>query len=146
MRETATKPEMGVFDLSMIGTARRIADEGVVSSPMHFNVCLGFESALEAAPQNLCAMRAAIPEGSTWGLTHDGMKDLQILAGALGLGASAIRVGFEDSFYYAPGKTAVTNAELVTVARILVEAMGFEPMTPREARRALDIRSEGLDS
>lgn len=146
MRQTNTVPEMEVFDLSMIGTARRIANEGLVSSPMHFNVCLGFESALEATPQSLCAMRAAIPEGSTWGLTHDGMKDLRILGGALGLGASAIRVGFEDSFYYAPGKTATTNVELVTVARILVEAMGLEPMTPEEARRTLGIESKGLDS
>lgn len=42
--------------------------------------------------------------GSTWGVTHDGMKDLQILAGALGLGASAMRVGFEDSFYSRPAR------------------------------------------
>ncbi|MHC4435424.1 MAG: 3-keto-5-aminohexanoate cleavage protein, partial [Planctomycetota bacterium] len=73
-------------------------------------------------------------------------QDLQILGGALGLGASAIRVGFEDSFYYASGKTATSNVELVTMARILVEAMGFEPMTPDEARRTLGIESEGLDS
>ncbi len=146
MGETETLPELEVFDLSMIGTSVRVADEGVISRPMHFNVCLGFESALEATPENLCAMRAAIPGGSTWGITHDGMKDLQILAGALGLGASAIRVGFEDSFYYAPGKTATTNVELVSKARDLVEAMGAEPMTPEEARRALEISSKGLDS
>jgi len=146
MGETETTPEMEVFDLSMIGTARRIADEGVVSRPMHFNVCLGFESALEATPDNLNAMRAAIGGGSTWGITHDGMKDLQILAGALGLGASAVRVGFEDSFYYAPGKTATTNVELVSRAKALVEAMGLEPMTPEEARRTLEIKSKSLDS
>jgi 3-keto-5-aminohexanoate cleavage enzyme len=146
MRETETLPELEVFDLSMIGTSRRIADEGVVSRPMHFNVCLGFESALEATPENLYAMRSAIGGGSTWGITHDGMKDLQILAGALGLGASAIRVGFEDSFYYAPGKTATTNVELVAKARALVEAMGLEPMTPEEARRTLGMKSKGLDS
>ena len=146
MRETEILPELEVFDLSMIGTCRRVADEGVISRPMHFNLCLGFESALEATPENLCAMRAAIPGGCTWGVTHDGMKDLQILAGALGLGASAIRVGFEDSFYYAPGKTATTNVELVARARDLVEAMGLEPMTPEEARRTLEIKSKGLDS
>jgi 3-keto-5-aminohexanoate cleavage enzyme len=146
MRETETLPELEVFDLSMIGTCRRVAGEGVISRPMHFNLCLGFDSALEATPENLCAMRAAIPSGSTWGVTHDGMNDLQILAGALGLGASAIRVGFEDSFYYAPGKTATTNVELVDRARDLVEAMGLEPMTAEEARRALEISSKGLDS
>lgn len=84
--------------------------------------------------------------GASWGVTHDGMKDFQILTGALGLGALAIRVGFGDSFYYAPGKTATTNVELVTRARALVEAMGLEPMTAEEARRTLEISSKSLDS
>ena len=45
---------------------------------MHFNACLGFESVIEATPENQYAMRAAISGGSTWGITHDGMKDFQI--------------------------------------------------------------------
>lgn len=140
MKETETVPELEVFDLSMIATCGRIADEGLVSRPMHFNICLGFESAIQATPENLYAMQTAIPAGSTWGVTHDGMKDFRILGAALGLGASAVRVGFEDSFYYAPESTATTNAELVTRLRILVEAMGLEPMTAQEARDVLDIR------
>ncbi|MHC4370740.1 MAG: beta-keto acid cleavage family enzyme, partial [Planctomycetota bacterium] len=134
MRETETLPELEVFDLSMIGTCDRIADEGLISRPMHFNICLGFESAIRATPENLYAMQAAIPDGSTWGVTHDGMKDFRILGAALGLGASAVRIGFEDSFYYGPESTATTNFELVTRLRILVEAMGAEPMTAAEAR------------
>ncbi|MHC4301942.1 MAG: beta-keto acid cleavage family enzyme [Planctomycetota bacterium] len=140
MRETETLPELEVFDLSMIGTCDRIADEGLISRPMHFNICLGFESAIRATPENLYAMQAAIPDGSTWGVTHDGMKDFRILGAALGLGASAVRIGFEDSFYYGPESTATTNFELVTRLRILVEAMGAEPMTAAEARAILGIR------
>ncbi len=139
MQETETVPELEVFDLSMIATCGRIADEGLISRPMHFNICLGFESAIQATPENLYAMQAAVPAGSTWGVTHDGMKDLRILGAALGLGAAAVRVGFEDSFYYTPEKTATTNVELVTSVRALVEAMGLEPMTADEARKALDI-------
>ncbi|HUV63960.1 MAG TPA: 3-keto-5-aminohexanoate cleavage protein [Sedimentisphaerales bacterium] len=141
MQETETMPELEVFDLSMIGTCNRIADDGLVSRPMHFNICLGFESAIQATPENLYVMQAALPDGSTWGVTHDGMKDFRILSAALGLGASAVRVGFEDSFYYGPETTAANNVELVSKVRALVEAVGLEPMTPKEARRALDLRS-----
>jgi len=141
MQETETMPELEVFDLSMIGTCNRIADDGFVSRPMHFNICLGFESAIQATPENLYVMQAALPDGSTWGVTHDGMKDFRILSTALGLGASAVRVGFEDSFYYGPETTAANNVELVSKVRALVEAVGLEPMTPEEARRALDLRS-----
>jgi len=140
MQETETVPELEVFDLSMIATCRRIADEGLISRPMHFNICLGFESALQATPESLCAMRAVVGAGATWGITHDGMKDFRMLGAALGLGASVVRVGFEDSFYYTPDKTAKTNVELVTRLRALVEAMGLEPMTAQEARKTLGIR------
>ena len=139
MQETQTVPELEVFDLSMIATCGRIADEGLISRTMHFNICLGFESAIQATPENLYAMQAAVPAGSTWGVIHDGMKDFRILGAALGLGASAVRVGFEDSFYHTPESTAKTNAELVTRLRILVEAMGLEPMTAKEARKKLNI-------
>ena len=140
MQETRTVPELEVFDLSMIATCGKIADEGLISRPMHFNICLGFESAIQATPTNLYAMQAAIGAGATWGLTHDGMKDLRILGAALGMGASAVRVGFEDSFYNTPENTAKTNVELVTRLRILVEAMGLEPMNADEARDMLGIR------
>ena len=140
MQETETVPELEVFDLSMIATCGRIADEGLISGPLHFNICLGFENAIQATPENLYAMKAAVPAGSTWGVTHDGMKDLRILGAALGMGASAVRVGFEDSFYYTPEKTATTNVELVTRLRALVEAMGLEPVTSAEARETLGIR------
>ncbi|HEC03032.1 MAG TPA: 3-keto-5-aminohexanoate cleavage protein, partial [Phycisphaerales bacterium] len=39
MQETETLPELEVFDLSMIATCSRIADEGLISRPMHFNIC-----------------------------------------------------------------------------------------------------------
>jgi 3-keto-5-aminohexanoate cleavage enzyme len=139
MQETQTMPELEVFDLSMIGTCNRVAEEGLLPGPMHFNICLGFESAIQATPENLYVMQAAVPDGATWGVTHDGMNDLSILGAALGLGASVVRVGFEDSFYYAPETAAVTNVELVSKLRNLVEAMGLEPMTPEEAREALAL-------
>lgn len=141
MQESKTMPELEVFDLSMIGTCHRIADEGLVSRPMHFNICLGFESAIQATPENLYVMQAAVPGESTWGLTHDGMKDFRLLGAALGLGALAVRVGFEDSFYYAPDKAASSNVELVSQVKALMETMGLEPMTPKEARQALDLTS-----
>jgi len=140
MQETETLPELEVFDLSMIATCSRIADEGLISRPMHFNICLGFESAIQATPENLHAMQAAVPAGATWGVTHDGMRDFRMLGAALGMGATAVRVGFEDSFYYTPESTAKNNAELVTRLRILVEVMGLEPMTAQEARKTLDVR------
>jgi uncharacterized protein (DUF849 family) len=48
-------------------------------------------------------------------------------------------VGFEDSVFFAPGKRAITNPELVEKAVSLVQQMGFEPASPKEAREMLGI-------
>ena len=62
------------------------------------------------------------------------MDDFSMLACAIGMGANAVRIGFEDSFYYAPGRRAATNAELVERLVALIRCMGCEPATPAEAR------------
>ena len=74
--------------------------------------------------------------GSLGGL-HESMQDFSLLAAAIGMGAAAIRVGFEDSVYYAPGKAAATNAEIVEKIVGLIHQMGLEVATPEEARELL---------
>jgi len=68
------------------------------------------------------------------------MNDLSLLAAAIGSGASAVRVGFEDSVHYAPGNVAQTNVELVEKIVALIRSIGFETTTPDEARRVLKVK------
>jgi 3-keto-5-aminohexanoate cleavage enzyme len=68
------------------------------------------------------------------------MKDFKLLATAIGLGASLVRVGFEDSTFWAPGRAASRNAELVKNLAELVRLLGHEVATPTEARHILGIR------
>jgi 3-keto-5-aminohexanoate cleavage enzyme len=82
-------------------------------------------------------MTSLLKENEEWGMIHDGMKDLSLLATAIGMGARSIRVGFEDSVFYAPGKAAKTNPELVQKAVSLVQQMGYEPAAPKEVRKML---------
>ena len=136
LKETNTIPEMELFDLSMVETCSRLADEGVLERPLHYNFCVGpgGSSILAATGRNLCFLTQLCESGTSWGITHDSMQDFSILACAIGMGANAVRVGFEDSFYHAPGKLARTNAELVEKLVALIRAMGCEPATPDEAR------------
>jgi 3-keto-5-aminohexanoate cleavage enzyme len=67
------------------------------------------------------------------------MHDFALLATAIGVGASVVRVGFEDSPYFAPDKAALTNAELVERIVSLVHQMGFEVAACDEAREILGI-------
>ena len=134
-------PEMELFDLSHVECCTRLADEGVIRRPLHYNFCVGpgGSSNLSATGRNLALLCALTEPGTSWGINHDSMKDFSILACAIGMGANAVRVGFEDSFYYAEGKLARTNAELVERLVTLIRAMGCEPATPAEAREMLEI-------
>jgi 3-keto-5-aminohexanoate cleavage enzyme len=64
---------------------------------------------------------------------------LALLAAAIGMGASVVRVGFEDSVFFAPGKAARTNAELVERMVSLVHQIGYEVANCQEAREILGI-------
>lgn len=140
-REAGVVPEMELFDLSHVECCTRLADEGVIRRPLHYNFCVGpgASSNLSATGRNLALLTALAEPGSSWGVNHDSMRDFSLLACAIGMGANAVRVGFEDSFYYAPGQAAATNAELVRRLVALVRLMGCEPATPAEARQMLEI-------
>ena len=140
MEETRVIPELEVFDVGMMPAVRQLVLEGVLKPPCHFNFCLGFHWALPAVPKSLFFMTSFLKENEEWGVIHDGMNDLSLLATAIGMGARAIRVGFEDSVFYAPGKRAITNPELVEKAVSLLQHLGYEPASPREAREMLGIR------
>jgi 3-keto-5-aminohexanoate cleavage enzyme len=82
-------------------------------------------------------MTAMMKETVPWGVIHDGMTDFTLLATAIGLGASLVRVGFEDSSFWAPGKAVKRNVELVQKLAQLVRLLGCEVATPDEGRAIL---------
>lgn len=139
MEETRVIPELEVFDVGMMPAVRHLVQEGVLKPPCHFNFCLGFHWALPAVSKSLFFMTSFLKENEEWGVIHVGMNDLSLLATAIGMGARAIRVGFEDSVFYAPGKRAITNPELVEKAVSLLQHLGYEPASPKEAIEMLAI-------
>ena len=62
-----------------------------------------------------------------------------LLATAIGLGATVVRVGFEDSIFYASAKAARTNSELVEKITSLIYSIGYEVAAPDEARELLGL-------
>ena len=56
------------------------------------------------------------------------------------MGATVVRVGFEDSHYLEDGVDAQYNWQVVEKLVNLIRAMGLEPATPDEARQMLKLR------
>lgn len=142
MQEHRIVPELEIFEAGMLSNVPRLLNDGSLVPPFHYNFALGFEGPLPAEAHNLCFLKSLLPQGARWGLIHDGMTDLSLLVVAIGLGASIVRVGFEDSVYFAPGEVARTNVELVEKLAALIHCIGFDVATPAEAREKLGIKNE----
>ena len=141
MAETNVIPELEIFEVGMLTAATKLLQEKVLKPPFAFGFCLGFHWALPANPNSLFFLKSSLPADAAWGVVHESMQDFSLLATAIGMGAAAIRVGFEDSVYYAPGRAAATNVELVEKIVSLIHQIGYEVATPGEARKLLGLKS-----
>ena len=141
MAEARVVPELEIFAAGMLPAYMRLVEEGVLKRPYSIGFCLGVDWALPADAETLFFMKTMLPEKDVpWGVIHAGMHDFALLATAIGLGANVVRVGFEDSPFFAPSQAARRNAELVEKMVSLVHQMGFEVATCDEAREILSIR------
>jgi 3-keto-5-aminohexanoate cleavage enzyme len=141
MEESNVAPELEIFEAGMIPTFMKLIEERVLKPPFSINICLGFHWALPAEPESLFFVKTMLPQKDIpWGVIHDGMHNFALLATAIGVGASVVRVGFEDSPFFAPGKAAKTNSELVEKIVALVHQVGYQVATSNEARDLLDLK------
>lgn len=139
MREAGVKPEMEVFDLGHVRQARHLVEQGLVTAPPYFQLCLGTAWGAEADLETLMAMKAKLPGGSQWSVLGTGPKQLPITTHALLLGGH-VRVGFEDNLYLSRGVLAETNAQFVERTVTLARHLQREVATCEEARSILGIR------
>jgi len=140
MKEESVMPELEIFEGGMVNNSLILAEEGYLSPPFVFGFAVGFRGAQPANSDTLHYLKGIVPQGSIWGVAHHDMADFSVLAAAIGMGATFIRVGFEDSIYYSPGKAAKTNNELVGRIVELIRGMGLEVAAPNEVRSLLGIQ------
>jgi 3-keto-5-aminohexanoate cleavage enzyme len=140
MEETRVVPELEIFAAGMLPAYMKLVEEKVLQPPYSIGFCLGVDWALPADAETLFFMKTMLPEKEVpWGVIHNDMNEFAMLATAIGLGASFVRVGFEDSPFFAPGKAAKSNAELVERMVSLIHQIGYETASCDEAREILGI-------
>jgi len=140
MEHARVVPELEIFAVGMLTAYVKLVEEKVLQPPYSIGFCLGVDWALPADAEALLFIKTMLPEKDVpWGVIHAGMHDFALLAAAIGMGASFVRVGFEDSTFFAPGQAAQTNAELVERMVSLIRQIGLEVATCDEAREILKI-------
>lgn len=134
-----TVPEIEVFDISMIQTMEHLLQDLPYKEPRAYNLVFGHRGGMEATINNLFAFKSFVPEKALWGVTHFGRTGWDFIAAAIAMGAFEVRIGFEDSRYLADDVSATRNVEVVARLKQLIESIGFEVATPKEAKEILNI-------
>jgi len=139
-REMGVKPHLVVMNLACIEEVENLIENKLVEKPYCFTVVVGTpaQGALKAKSQNLLTMIERLPEGSVFTVAAYGMAQVPLTTLGMVLGGH-VRVGLEDNVYYAPGRLAEGNAELVARAVRIAQELNLEVATPAEAREIMGL-------
>jgi 3-keto-5-aminohexanoate cleavage enzyme len=143
MLELGIKPEIEVFDLSMMYQAIRMAEEGLLKQPLHVQFVFGVKNAMPAVRQVLefevAELKRLMPK-ATWTAAGIGRHQLEVNRWSLELGGHC-RTGLEDNVRWDKTRLASSNAELVGRVAKLCSDFGRAIATPGEARQILHLTS-----
>jgi len=139
MIERGIKPELEVFDKSMIEMALRLAKKGHILKPFHFDFVMGVNGGIGGEIRDFAFMRGSIPDDATYTVAGVGRFQMPLAVLAI-IDGGHVRVGFEDNVYISKGILAQSNGELVAKVVRMAKELGREIANPTEARRILGLR------
>ncbi|MDR2653528.1 MAG: 3-keto-5-aminohexanoate cleavage protein [Prevotellaceae bacterium] len=140
MIERGIKPELEVFDKSMIEMALRLHKKGFINKPLHFDFVMGVNGGIGGDLRDFVFMRGSIPPDATYTVAGIGRYEFPLAAASI-IDGGHVRVGFEDNVYLSKGVLAKSNGELVAKVVRMAKELGREIANPQEARKILSIKN-----
>lgn len=143
MKERGVRPTLECFDLGHVYASHILIKEGLLEEPYHYGLVLNVPGAAKYEMDVLEFMVRKLPKGAHFTAFGIGGKaNVDSIYGTIALGGN-IRVGFEDNIYYAKGRLAKSNAELVERAARIAKDCGRELARPEDVRAMLKLRKNG---
>ena len=138
MNELGVKPELEVFDKSMIDMALRLHKKGFIKKPMHFDLVQGVNGGIGGDLRDFLFMRESLPPDATYTVAGVGRYEFPLATAAI-IDGGHVRVGLEDNVYLSKGVLAISNGELVEKVVRMAKELGREIANPHEARQILGL-------
>ncbi len=145
MRVHRIKPEVEVFDLSMIFRAAGMASQGDIVGPLHVQFVMGIRNAMPVDRDVLAfyvQTLARLNPQATWTGAGIGRDQMTLARWSLELGGHC-RTGMEDNVRLNRETLAPSNASLVEAVATLCDDFDRPVATWREARQLLGIPIPG---
>jgi uncharacterized protein (DUF849 family) len=138
IRQVGVKPEIELFDSGDIALCRDLVADGTLAGPVMCSVVMGVKYGFQPSPDTVLYARGLLPPGTFWTAFGTGRMAFPMVAQSY-LAGGHVRVGLEDAVYLNKGELAPSNAAMVAKARTIVEALGGQIATAREAREMLSL-------
>lgn len=138
IQAAGSKPELEVFDSGDIQLANALLDQGVLKRPPLFQIVMGVRYGFISTPQTLVYAQSLLPKDAMWAAFAVGRWEFPMLAATWFLGGH-VRVGMEDNVYISKGKLTPSNATLCEKAVRILDDLGAELATAKEARQILGL-------
>jgi uncharacterized protein (DUF849 family) len=138
IQKAGSKPELEVFDSGDIQLANVLLEQGVLKRPPLFQIVMGVRYGFISTPQTLIYAQSLLPMDATWAAFAIGRWEFPMLAQAWFLGGH-VRVGLEDNVFIRKGVLAPSNAALCEKAARIIDDLGGELATAKQAREILDL-------
>jgi len=139
MIDRGIKPELEVFDKSMIDMALRLHKKGHIQKPMHFDFVMGVNGGISGELRDFVFLRGSIPSDATYTVAGIGRFEFPLAAASI-IEGGHVRVGFEDNVFISKGVLAKSNGELVDKVVRIAKEFGREIASPAEARVILGLK------
>ena len=137
VQKLGVRPEIEIFDTGHLWLARHLVDEGLIDDPVMVQLCMGIPWGAPDDLNTFMSMVNNLPDDWIFSAFSLGRSQLPYV-GLAAIAGGNVRVGLEDNIYLSRGQLA-TNAELVTRAVTILEAMNYEVLGPEAVRDKLHL-------
>lgn len=137
MNNAGVKPELECFDSGDLRIASMLVNDGTISEPL-VQIATGIRWGWDSTIETISYAKQIMPANAVWSAFGIGLMQMPFVA-LSHLHGGHVRVGLEDNIFIRPNELAKTNAELVIKAVRIIQDLGNDVASPREAREILKI-------
>jgi uncharacterized protein (DUF849 family) len=140
INDAGVKPEIELFDSGDIALMNDLLKDGTLRGPILASFVMGVRYGFQPSPETILYARSLLPSDAEFTAIGIGRTAFHAVALSF-LSGGHVRVGLEDAVYIAHGRLAPSNAAMVEKARRIVEDLGGQIATSREARDIIGLPS-----
>jgi 3-keto-5-aminohexanoate cleavage enzyme len=141
MKQRGIKPELELYHPGCAWVVNYLIEHNLIEKPYWMQTVMGYQTGSFPTVENVIQLLKEFPQQSLWLCSAIGPFQLPLTTLATLMGGH-VRVGLEDNVYYARGKKAKSNAELVQRAVRIAHELNRSVATPAEARSMLGLRAQ----